>query len=104
VSKGITIEQYLEKMAKFVDSDYGMLIRQQFQNNEGSSELAMLVAPTGQELGQFSRAVASMTPEERESIEDLDDERVQEIAGRADVDPGNLAILLNGYILHCRQV
>jgi hypothetical protein len=104
VKKRITIEQYLEKLSRFAGSDYGRLIRQQFQDNEGKSELAMLVAPTGEELEQFRKAVDMMTPEERQSVEDLDDERIHEIAARASVDSANLAILLNGYVLHCREV
>jgi len=54
----ITIDQYIEKLSKFANSDYGKLVREQFTDNKGDSELAMLVAPTKQELEEFKRAVA----------------------------------------------
>ena len=102
--KQISLEQYLEKVAKFADSDYGKLVRDQFIDNEGSSELAMLVAPSLEELEQFKKAVAIMTPDEKENAADLDDEQVQKIAADACVDPGDLAIFINGYALHYKRV
>ena len=36
----------LEKVAKFADSDYGKLVRDQFTDDKGTSEFAMLVAPS----------------------------------------------------------
>jgi signal recognition particle GTPase len=104
VRQNITIEQYLEKVAKFAGSDYGKLVRDQFGDNQGSSELAMLVAPTDEELEQFKKAVTIMTPAEKNTAENLGDEQVQRIAADAGIDPANLAIFINGYALHCKRV
>ncbi len=100
----ITIEQYLEKMAKFAGSDYGKLVRSQFQDNQGSSELAMLVSPSIEELEELKKAVAIMTGDEKKSVDELSDEQVQKIAADAQIDAGNLAIFVNGYALHCKRV
>jgi len=101
--KQITIDEYLQKLAKFVNSDYGRLIRSQFADSKGDSELAMLVSPTAEELEEFKRAVAIMTPEEKTNAAGLSDEQVQKIAADAQVDPANLAIFFNGYALRCRK-
>jgi hypothetical protein len=98
------IEQYLEKLGRFVDSEYGKLVRTRFEDARGSSELAMLAAPSGEELEQLKRAVAIMTPDEKRSAERLSDEQVQRIAADAQVDPANLAIFINGYALDCKRV
>jgi len=100
----ISIEQYLEKLARFADSDYGKMIRSQFKDNQGSSELAMLVAPSGEELEQLKRAVAIMTPSEKEEADSLTDEQIQRIASDAQIDPANLAIFINGFALHFKRV
>ena len=100
----ISIEQYLKKLARFADSEYGKLVRSQFKDIEGSSELAMLVAPSGEELEQLKKAVATMTPSEREEADNLTDEQIQRIAEDAQIDPANLAIFINGYTLHCKRV
>ena len=100
----ITIEQYLEKLSKFANSDYGKLVREQFADNKGDSELAMLISPTIQELAEFKRAVAIMTPDEKNNAMNLTDEQVQKIAADAQADPANIAIFFNGYILHCKRV
>jgi hypothetical protein len=102
--KTITIEQYLKKLSKFADSDYGRLVRSQFADSRGDSELAMLVAPTSEELAEFKKAVAIMTPEEKNNAANLTDQQVQKIAADAAVDPANLAIFFNGYALHCKRV
>jgi len=102
--KKITLEEYLENLAKFADSDYGKLVRGQFTDKKGSSELAMLVAPSLEELEQFKKAVAVMTPDEKQNAADLTDEQVQKIAADIDIDPANLAIFINGYALHCKRV
>ena len=80
------------------------MVRNRFQDVRGTSELAMLAAPTAQELDQLKRAVAIMTPDERENAAELTDEQIQRIAEDARVDPGNLAIFFNGYVLHCKRV
>ena len=102
--KKIALEEYLKNVAKFADSDYGKLVRNQFIDNNGSSELAMLVAPSLEELEEFKKAVAIMTPDEKENATDLTDEQVQKIAADIDIDPANLAIFINGYALHCKRV
>ncbi len=99
----MSIEQYLEKLAKFAGSEYGKMIRSQFKDIEGGSELAMLAAPSVEEIEQLKRAVAIMTPREKEKADCLTDEQVQRIAEDAHVDPANLAIFINGYTLYCRN-
>jgi len=100
----ISIEQYLEKLAKFADSEYGKMIRNQFKDIQGGSELAMLAAPSSEELEQLKKAVAIMTPGEKESAGNLTDEQIQRIAADAEIDPANFAIFINGYALHCKRV
>jgi len=72
----ISIDRYIQKLEKFVNSDYGRLVRTQFADIRGDTELAMLVAPSTEELEEFKKAV----------------------------DPANLAIFFNGYALHCKRV
>ena len=100
----LTIDEYLKKASKFAGSDYGKLVREQFADESGASELAMLVAPTLEEIEQLKKAVAIMTQEEKDSAEKLTDEQIHKIAADAGVDPANLAIFINGYVLHCRKV
>jgi len=64
----------------------------------------MLAAPTAEELEQLKKAVAIMTPTEKQNAADLNDEQIQKIANDAQIDPANLAIFINGYILHCKRV
>jgi hypothetical protein len=100
----ISIEQYLEKVARFCDSEYGTQIRDQFKDVKGSSELAMLEAPTSDELEQLRKAVAIMTRREKETANSLTDEQIERIAADAKIDPANFAIFINGYALHCKRV
>ena len=100
----ISIEQYLEKVARFSNSDYGMMIRNQFKDIEGGSELGMLVAPSAEELEHMKKAVAIMTPDEKQNADSLTDEQTQKIAADAQIDPANFAIFMNGYALHCKRV
>jgi signal recognition particle GTPase len=104
MTKDITIEQYLEKVAKFSDNEYGLNVRNQFQDIKGDSELAMLVVPTAQELEQLKRAVAIMTPTEKKNANNLTDEQIQRIAEDAQIDPAIFAIFINGYTLYCKRV
>jgi len=104
VSKDISIEQYLEKVATFADNEYGGWVRKQFADIRGTSELAMLASPDSAELQQFQKAVAIMTPKERQNAHRLSDEQINKIAEDAKVDPGNLAIFFNGYALYCKRV
>ncbi|MHC4646563.1 MAG: hypothetical protein ACYTBJ_13770 [Planctomycetota bacterium] len=66
--------------------------------------MAMLVAPTAEELEQFRKTVAIMTPAEKNTAENLTDEQVHRIAADAQIDPANFAIFINGYALHCNRV
>jgi signal recognition particle GTPase len=104
VTNRISIEQYLEKVARFSGNEYGKLIRNQFKDIQGSSELAMLAAPSAEELEQLKKAVAIMTPDEKQNADSLTDEQMQRIAADAQVDPANFAIFMNGYTLHCKRV
>ena len=102
--KKITLDEYLEKMSRFAGSDYGKMVRTQFKQMDGESELAMLVSPSFEELEELKRAVAIMTEAEKSDIENLSDEQVQKIAEDAKIDPANFAIFINGYVLHYKRV
>ena len=80
------------------------MVRGQFKDIKGGSELAMLAAPSEQELEQLEKAVAIMTQDEKRTAAELTDERIQTIAADAGVDPANFAIFINGYALHCKRV
>ena len=64
----------------------------------------MLAAPTAEELEELKKAVAIMTPEEKAAAESLSDEQIQKIAADARIDPANMAIVINGFALHCKRV
>ncbi|MBN1505490.1 MAG: hypothetical protein JW955_01520 [Sedimentisphaerales bacterium] len=100
----ISVHQYLEEVARFCNSEYGCNVRRRFKDLRGTSELAMLAAPTPQELEELRRAVAIMTPSEKNAADRLSDEQIAKIAVDARVDPANLAIFLNGYALLCKRV
>jgi len=100
----ISLEQYLEILRRFSGSEYGKMVRSQFADVAGDTELAMLVAPSEEEIEQFKKAVAIMTPAEREGAGSLTDEQVKKIADDAQVDPANFAIFINGYILQSKRV
>lgn len=95
----MTIEEYLRSLEPFVDDAYGRQIRNQFQSIDGKSELAMLQSPRRDEYEQLSRAVAIMTPAEKENAASLSDEQVERIAEDARVDKAIVAIFLNGYAI-----
>lgn len=78
-------------------------MREQFKDNEGTSELGMLASPTSEELEQLRRAIAIMTADEKQNAERLTDEQIHRIAGDAKVEPGLLAIFINGYALHHKK-
>ena len=101
--QNISIDAYLEKVSRFAGSSYGQLVREQFADDVGSSELGMLASPTKEELEQLHRAVAIMTPDEKQNAGTLTDEQIHKIAADANVDPGLLAIFLNGYALHHKK-
>ena len=100
----MSVDEYVERVARFSGSDYGKMIRTQFQDIYGDSELAMLTAPSVEELDELRKAIAIMTPEEKQNADALTDEQIQKIASDAQIDPANLAIFMNGYTLHCKRV
>jgi len=100
----ISVQEYLEEVARFCDNQYGNRVRTQFEDIQGSCELAMLVAPTGDELSELRRAVAIMTPSEKQDADRLSDEQIDRIAADAHADPANFAIFMNGYALICKRV
>ena len=104
IKNKLSLEQYLEKVARFSDSKYGKQIREQFKDIKGSSELAMLAAPSAEELEQLKKAVAIMTPAEKQNADSLTDEQIQRIAADVQIDTANFAIFINGYTLHCKRV
>ncbi len=98
----MSIEQYLVKVARFSGNEFGKLIRSQFKDTKGTSELGILAAPTHEELEQLKKAVAIMTPAEKQNADSLTDDQTQRIAADAKIDPANFAIFINGYAL-CRK-
>lgn len=90
-------------MARFAGSEYGRLVREQFKDNDGTSELGMLASPAPEELEQLRRAVAIMTADEKTNADKLIDEQIQKIAADAKVECGLLAIFLNGYAISCKR-
>ena len=59
----------------------------------------MLAAPSEDEYEAFQRIVAVMSQQEKENVELLGDEQINDIAERAQADCGATGIFLNGYIL-----
>jgi len=100
----LSIGEYLEEVARFCDNQYGSRVRTRFEDVQGTCELAMLVVPTGDELTQLRRAVAIMTPSEKQDADRLSDEQVEKIAADAHIDLANFAIFMNGYALLCKRV
>jgi len=100
----ISVGEYLEEVARFCDNQYGNRVRSRFEDIQGTCELAMLVAPTSEELDQLRRAVAIMTRSEKQDADRLSDEQIDRIAADAHVDPANFAIFMNGYALVCKRV
>jgi len=104
IQEKISVEQYLDEVALFCNSEYGNQVRSRFKDVRGTSELAMLVAPTSKELEELRRAVAIMTPAEKNAADRLSDEQIERIAVDARIDPANFAIFMNGYALLCKRV
>jgi len=99
MSRVLSIDEYLKKLGRFVDDEYGRRFRRQFEDHRGASELAMLQSPTGEELAQLERAVAIMTADEKARAAELGDDIVRRIADDAGIDAGMFAIFINGYAL-----
>jgi hypothetical protein len=93
----------LQKLSAFVGSDYGRQFRNQFKDSRGSSELAMLAAPSKEEYEELKRAVAIMTADEKANAAELNDEQVARIAEDAKVDAAKFAIFINGFALESRK-
>ena len=100
----ISLEEYLEEVARFCQDEYGSRFRNQFEDSRGTSELAMLVVPTEEEMRELRKAVAIMTPTERRDANRLSDEQIASISQDARIDPANFAIFINGYALTCKRV
>ena len=98
------MDKYLQKVSRFTDEGYGKQMRSQFKDIKGSSELAMLQSPSTEEFEQLKKAVAIMTPTEKQNAADLSDEQIQKIAADANIDPGLFAIFINGFNLECKRV
>ncbi|HQJ67104.1 MAG TPA: hypothetical protein PKX73_02685 [Anaerohalosphaeraceae bacterium] len=99
----MTVEEYLKALERFIDDPYGRQIRTCFAGIDGQSELAVLQAPSRGEYEQLARAVMRMTPEEKETAEQLSQQQVERLARQADADPALLAIFLNGYALQKKK-
>ena len=104
MSAALSIDDYLRRLARFVDDPYGRQFRRQFADTRGGSELAMLQSPSRDEWAQMQRAVAALTTDERAGAERLSDEQVRRVAERAGVDPAIAAIFFNGYALERNRV
>ena len=79
------------------------MVREQFKDIEGTSELGMLASPSSDELEQLKKGVAIMTRSEKQNVSSLTDDQIQKIAEDAHIDPAIFAIFINGYVLHCRR-
>lgn len=99
----MTLEEYLEKVGSKVDDQYGRYFRSQFKDTKGTSELGMLASPSKSEFEQLEKAVAIMTPAEKEKAARLADYEVQRIAKDAGIDAAIFAIFMNGFALECRR-
>ena len=93
------LEQYLERVGQQRQSSFGRRFRQQFRDTRGTAELAMLAAPSEEEYQDFRQAVQAMTDQEKQRADRLTDQEIADIARRAQADPGNVAIFLNGYAI-----
>jgi hypothetical protein len=100
----VTIDEYLAKVGSKVDDQYGRYFRSQFKDIKGTSELGMLASPSKSEFEQLKKAVAIMTPAEKEKATRLTDEEVQRIAADAGIDAAVFAIFMNGYVLELKRV
>jgi len=79
------------------------MVRNQFKDLEGSSELGMLACPSFEELEELKKGVAIMTKSEKMNAVSLTDDQIEKIAEDAQIDPANFAIFINGYAIHCKK-
>lgn len=99
----LTIDEYLQNIGRFVDEPFGKQLRKQFADRRGSSELAVLQSPSGDEYRQLVRLVGIMTPQEKADAGRLNDEQVRKLAADAKMDPALAAIFFNGFALESRK-
>ncbi|HML73947.1 MAG TPA: hypothetical protein PKB02_05580 [Anaerohalosphaeraceae bacterium] len=99
----LTIEQYLARVGRFVDEPFAKQLRKQFQDSRGTSELAVLQAPSRDEYEQLCRLVAVMTPQEKADADCLSDPQIQKLAADARADAALAAIFFNGFVLELRK-
>ena len=104
MNKCNNIEEYLNYIGQCRSDSFGQRFRQQFRDNRGSAELAMLAAPSEIEFQQLKRTVDIMTDLEKTNIEDLNDEQIKKIADSASADCGNVSIFFNGFILQRKKI
>ncbi len=64
----------------------------------------MLQSPSEDEYEQLRRAVAIMTPTEKDNAHRLNDEQIERIAVDAKVDLAVLSIFMNGYAIEFKRV
>ena len=95
----LTFEIFLDQIGRFRQSKFGKQFRNQFRDMRGTSELAMLKAPSEDEFQQLCRIVEVMADSEKAKPELLDDNDIEDIASRAQCDRGIVAILINGFVL-----
>ena len=95
----LTIEMFLDQIGRFRQSRFGRQFRNQFRDTRGTSELAMLKAPTEDEFRQLCKIAEVMADSEKVKPELLDDNDIEDIASRAQCDRGIAAILINGFVL-----
>jgi hypothetical protein len=99
----LTLEEYLERIGRFVDEPFAKQLRKQFQDNRGASELAVLQSPSRDEYQQLCRLTAVMTPQEKSEADKLTDQQVRKLSDDARVDPALAAIFFNGFVLELRK-
>jgi hypothetical protein len=99
----LTLEEYLERIGRFVDEPFAKQLRKQFQDNRGASELAVLQSPSRDEYEQLQRLAAILTPQEKNDADKLTDQQVRKLADEAKVDPALAAIFFNGFALEFRK-
>ena len=103
-SPAISLEEYLERVGQCREQSFGQRFRSQFQDTQGTAEIAMLAAPSQQEYDEFQRILTTMTEEEKAHTDTLTDEQIQDIAQRAKTEPANVGIFINGYGLTNRNL
>lgn len=97
------LEEYMQQLERFAGDAYGKQFRNRFAGMDGRSELAVLQSPSRDEMEQIRRAVAIMTPAEKERAADLDEKAIKRIAEDAQADPALIAIFLNGFALENKK-